>query len=82
METPAGVRALRMLGVSYVGMSLSLEVIMARALGMRVLALTLPTNPAGASWVSHRSVRAEATSATRELKIIVRGVLARLARGQ
>lgn len=79
LETPAEVRALRMLGVSYVGMSLSLEVIMARALGMRVLALTLPTNPAGASWVSHRSIRAEATSATRELGIIVRGVLERLA---
>ncbi|MBR3157606.1 MAG: purine-nucleoside phosphorylase [Atopobiaceae bacterium] len=78
LETPAEVRALRMLGVTYVGMSLSLEVIMARALGMRVLALTLPTNPAGAAWVSHRSVRAEATSATRELEAIVRGVLARL----
>ena len=78
LETPAEVHALRMLGVTYVGMSLSLEVIMARALGMRVLALTLPTNPAGAAWVSHRSVRAEATSATRELEAIVRGVLARL----
>ena len=78
LETPAEVRALRMLGASFVGMSLTLEVIMARALGMRVLAIVLPTNPAGAAWVSHRSVRAEVTSFSREVELIVRGVLARL----
>ena len=78
LETAAEARALRALGADFVGMSLSLEVIMARALGLRVLALTLPTNPAGAEWVTHRSVRAEATSAASELAAIVRGLLRNL----
>lgn len=78
LETPAEVRALRALGATFVGMSLSLETIMARALGMRVLALTLATNPAGASGVSHRTVRAEATSSARDLEAVVRGVVSRI----
>lgn len=78
LETPAEVRALEALGVSYVGMSLTLESIMAHALGMRVLALTHATNPAGATWVSHRSVRVEATSVGKDVETIVRGVLRRL----
>ncbi len=78
LETPAEVRALQVLGADYVGMSLSLEVIMARALGMRVLAFALPTNEAGDAGVSHSSVRLEATSYARELEVIVRGVLAGL----
>ncbi|MBS6385826.1 MAG: purine-nucleoside phosphorylase, partial [Atopobium sp.] len=47
-ETPAEVAMLRSFGVSYVGVSTALEVIMARALDMNVLALTLAANPAGA----------------------------------
>ena len=78
LETPAEVRALGLLGANYVGMSLSLEAIMAHALGMKVLAFSLATNQAGASYVSHRYVRAEATSAAKDLETVVRGVLARL----
>jgi purine-nucleoside phosphorylase len=47
-ETPAEVRMLRMLGGDVVGMSSIPEVIMARRLGMRVLAVTVVANRAGA----------------------------------
>ena len=46
-ETPAEVRMLRMLGGDVAGMSTVPEVIMARRLGMRVLALTVVANRAG-----------------------------------
>mgnify|MGYP001548441825 CR=1 FL=1 len=47
-ETPAEVRMLRVLGGDVVGMSSVPEVIMARRRGLRVLALTVITNRAGA----------------------------------
>ena len=78
LETEAERRALGLLGANFVGMSLSLEAIMAHALGIRVLAITLATNRAGASNVSHQSVRAETTSYDREVRMLVRGVLERL----
>lgn len=77
-ETPAEVRALASLGVSYVGMSLVNEVIMARALGMDVLAITLATNAAGAKGTSHASVLADATNNAHAFERLVRGILALL----
>jgi len=74
-ETPAEVAALRAIGVSYVGMSTVNEVIMANALGMNVLGLTLAANESGAADTTHESVLAEATHHADDFERLVRGVL-------
>ena len=74
-ETPAEVAALRTLGVSYVGMSTVCEVVMARALGMNVLGLTLAANESGAPAVSHETVLAAAGEHADDFERLVRGVL-------
>lgn len=74
-ETPAEVAALRTLGVSYVGMSTVNEVIMARALGMNVLGLTLAANESGAPAVSHDTVLEAAGRHAEDFESLVRGVL-------
>lgn len=74
-ETPAEVAALRTLGVSYVGMSTVLEVIMAKALGMNVLGLTLAANESGAPAVSHETVLEAAGGYAEDFEALVRGVL-------
>ena len=73
-ETPAEVSALRKLGVSYVGMSTVNEVIMAKALGMHVLGLTLAANESGAPAVTHETVL-EAANYAEDFERLVRGVL-------
>ena len=74
-ETPAEVALMRRLGVSYVGMSTVNEVIMAHALGMHVLGLTLAANASGAPGTSHESVRVEAERHADSFERLVRGVL-------
>lgn len=74
-ETPAEVAAPRALGVSYVGMSTVNEVIMARALGMHVLGLTLAANESGAPAVSHDTVLEAAGRHAEDFESLVRGVL-------
>lgn len=74
-ETPAEVAALRALGVSYVGMSTVNEVIMARALGMHLLGLTLAANESGAPAVSHDTVLEAAGRHAEDFESLVRGVL-------
>lgn len=74
-ETPAEVAALRTLGVSYVGMSTVCEVIMAKALEMNVLGLTLAANESGAPSVSHESVLETAGRYADDFERLVRGVL-------
>lgn len=74
-ETPAEVAALRTLGVSYVGMSTVCEVIMAKALEMNVLGLTLAANESGAPAVSHESVLETAGRYADDFERLVRGVL-------
>jgi purine-nucleoside phosphorylase len=61
-ETPAETQMMRMLGATVVGMSTVPEAVAARALGMRVLALSFATNAAGAS-VSHEEVLVASRSA-------------------
>jgi purine-nucleoside phosphorylase len=74
-ETPAEVAMLKGLGVSYVGMSTVCEVIMAHALGMNVLGLTLAANESGDSSVTHQSVLEEADRHAADFESLVRGVL-------
>lgn len=74
-ETPAETNMLRLLGVSYAGMSTVCEVIMAKALEMNVLGLTLATNESGAADVDHQSVVAEAEKHAEDFERLVRGVL-------
>lgn len=74
-ETPAEVNMMRMLGVSYVGMSTVCEVIMAHTLGMNVLGLTLAANQSGDPTVSHESVLAAAKKNADSFEQLVRGVL-------
>ena len=74
-ETPAEVAALRALSVSYVGMSTVNEVIMAKALGMHVLGLTLAANESGAPAVTHDTVLAAAGDHADDFERLVRGVL-------
>ncbi|WP_058270028.1 purine-nucleoside phosphorylase [Olsenella massiliensis] len=74
-ETPAEVAAMRLMGVSYVGMSTVNEVIMAHALGMNVLGLTLAANQSGDPDTSHESVLAEAERHAADFERLVRGVL-------
>ena len=74
-ETQAETNMLRLLGVSYAGMSTVCEAIMAKALGMNVLGLTLATNEAGAADVDHQSVVAEAEQHADDFERLVRGVL-------
>jgi len=61
-ETAAEVRALRRIGADAVGMSTVPEVIVARALGLRVCGLSLITNRAGSNDDSHEATLKEGTN--------------------
>ena len=77
-ETAAEVRALGALGADFVGMSTVCEAIMARALGMQVLGLTLVTNRAGRADNSHAEVLAAADAAAKDTEAVALGVIRRL----
>lgn len=83
-ETPAEVRMLRRLGADAVGMSTVPEAITARALGMRVAALSVITNLASGlapEPPSHEEVIEVGRAASERVESLVRGVL-RLERGR
>lgn len=77
-ETPAEVRSLWTLGLDAVGMSTVPEVIAARALGMRVLGLSLITNRAGGSELSHEEVLEAGRAAEAKFTKLLFGILAAL----
>jgi purine-nucleoside phosphorylase len=74
-ETPAEVRALATLGASFVGFSVVLETIMASALDMGVLGLTLCANTAGQPGVSHDSVLSYAREHGGDLETLIQAIL-------
>ena len=78
-ETAAEIRALGNLEADYVGMSTVCETIMAKALGMQVLGLTLVTNKAGRADNNHAEVLAAADAAAAATEAVALGVLHRLA---
>jgi purine-nucleoside phosphorylase len=80
-ETPAEIRMLAHLGAGAVGMSTVHEVIVARALGLQVLGISLITNSgAGLSpqKLDHTEVLEAGAEAAPRLQRLVRGVVARL----
>jgi purine-nucleoside phosphorylase len=80
-ETPAEVRAAERLGADAVGMSTAVEVIVARARGMRCLAFSTITNPAAGitgERLSHAEVMEVAARVSGDLERLVEGVVAGL----
>lgn len=77
-ETPAEAHYLRTIGADAVGMSTVLETIAARALGMRVLGLSLITNMVGAPETTHAEVTAMGHRSAERFATVVDNAIKRL----
>lgn len=77
-ETPAEIRMLATMGADAVGMSTVLEVVAARARGVRVLGISTISNPAAGTTdrlLDHEEVLEAGRAVAKDLEVIVRGVL-------
>lgn len=77
-ETPAEIRALKILGADAVGMSTVPEVILGRFLEMRCVAVSVVTNMAaglGNEHISHEHTKASAPVGAAKLERLIRGFL-------
>jgi len=75
-ETPAEIRAIRLLGADAVGMSTVPEVILARFFGLRVAAVSVITNYAAgmsADPLSHDQTKSQAAKAEAKFKALIAG---------
>jgi purine-nucleoside phosphorylase len=75
-ETPAEIRAIRLLGADAVGMSTVPEVILARFFGLRVAAVSVITNYAtgmGAAPLSHEQTKAQAAKTEAKFTALIAG---------
>jgi purine-nucleoside phosphorylase len=80
-ETPAEIRMAERMGADAVGMSTAVEVIVARARGVRCLAFSTITNPAAGitgERLSHAEVIEVAARVAGDLERLVEGVVTRL----
>jgi purine-nucleoside phosphorylase len=80
-ETPAEIRMLERLGADAVGMSTVLEVVTARARGIRCLGISTITNQAaglGAAPLSHVEVMRTAERTSERIQRLLAGIVARL----
>ena len=76
-ETPAEIKMLRRLGADAVCMSTIPEVIMARALNLKVFGISLITNKAGVH-LSHKNVVKESEKNIKKLDILLAGIIKKL----
>jgi purine-nucleoside phosphorylase len=80
-ETPAEVRMLERFGIDAIGMSTVPEVIVARAMGMRVAGISCITNPAAGftpERIHHDDVVQVTSRAARDFERLIEGAVARL----